>query len=114
MNLTISGHHLEVTPAIRAYVSEKLERVKRHFDHVINVSVIMQVEKLVHKVEATLHVKGHDFHAHSEDGNMYAAIDLLADKLDRQVVKHKEKTGDVHQGSGGLKHQPSESTADPL
>ncbi|OGU55121.1 MAG: ribosomal subunit interface protein, partial [Hydrogenophilales bacterium RIFOXYA1_FULL_63_33] len=59
MNLTISGHHLEVTPAIRDYVSEKLDRVKRHFDHVINVTVIMQVEKLVHKVEATLHVKGH-------------------------------------------------------
>ena len=86
MNLTISGHHLEVTPAIRDYVSEKLDRVKRHFDHVINLTVIMQVEKLVHKVEATLHVKGHDFNAHSEDGNMYAAIDLLADKLDRQIV----------------------------
>ena len=76
MNLTISGHHLEVTPAIRAYVAEKLERVKRHFDHVINVNVILQVDKLVHKVEANLHVKGHDFHAHSEDTNMYAAIDL--------------------------------------
>ena len=110
MNLTISGHHLEVTPAIRDYVSEKLERVKRHFDHVINISVIMQVEKLVHKVEATLHVRGHDLHAHSEDANMYAAIDLLADKLDRQIVRHKEKTGDVHQGSGGLKHQATEST----
>jgi putative sigma-54 modulation protein len=109
MNLTISGHHLEVTPAIRDYVSEKLDRVKRHFDHVINVSVIMQVEKLVHKAEATLHVKGHDFHARSEDGNMYAAIDLLADKLDRQIVKHKEKSGDVHQGSGALKHQATES-----
>jgi putative sigma-54 modulation protein len=109
MNLTISGHHLEVTPAIHDYVSDKLERVKRHFDHVINVNVIMQVEKLVHKVEATLHVKGHDFNAHSEDGNMYAAIDLLADKLDRQIVKHKEKTSDVHQASGALKHQPTES-----
>jgi putative sigma-54 modulation protein len=111
MNLTISGHHLEVTPAIRDYVSDKLDRVKRHFDHVITINVIMQVEKLVHKVEATLHVKGHDFHAHSEDGNMYAAIDLLADKLDRQIVKHKEKTSDVHQGSGGLKHQPTETPA---
>ena len=109
MNLTISGHHLEITPAIRAYVSEKLERVTRHFDQVINISVIMQVEKLAHKVEATLHVKGHDFHAHSEDGNMYAAIDLLADKLDRQIIKHKEKSGDVHQNSGGLKHQSAQS-----
>ena len=75
MNLTISGHHLEITPAIRDYVSTKLDRVKRHFDHVINVTAIMRVDKLVHKVEASLHVKGHDFHAHSEDGNMYAAID---------------------------------------
>ncbi len=111
MNLTISGHHLEVTPAIHDYVSEKLDRVKRHFDHVINVTVIMQVEKLVHKVEATLHVKGHDFHAHSEDDNMYAAIDFLADKLDRQIVKHKEKITDVHQASGGVKHQPTEAVA---
>ncbi len=111
MNLTISGHHLEVTPAIRNYVSEKLDRVKRHFDHVINLTVIMQVEKLVHRVEATLHVKGHAIHAHSEDGNMYAAIDLLADKLDRQIVRHKEKTSNVHQAGGGLKHQPTESPA---
>lgn len=111
MNLTISGHHLEVTPAIRNYVSEKLDRVKRHFDQVIAVTVIMQVEKLVHKVEATLHVKGHDFHARSEDGNMYAAIDFLADKLDRQIVKHKEKSRDVHQDNGALKHQTVESPA---
>lgn len=111
MNLTISGHHLEVTPAIRNYVSEKLDRVKRHFDHVININVIMQVEKLVHRVEATLHVKGHDFHAHSEDGNMYAAIDLLTDKLDRMIVRHKEKTSNVNQHSGGLKHLPSETAA---
>ena len=112
MNVTISGHHLEVTPAIRDYVNEKLGRVKRHFDNVINMTVILQVEKLVHKVDATLHVKGHDLHAHSEDGNMYAAIDLLADKLDRQVVKYKEKISDVRQDSGGLKHQqPTESEA---
>jgi putative sigma-54 modulation protein len=109
MNLTISGHHLEVTPAIRSYVSEKLERVKRHFDHVITVNVIMQVEKLAHKAEATLHVKGHDFHASSEDGNMYAAIDFLADKLDRQIVRHKEKYTDVHQNGGALKHQAEAS-----
>jgi putative sigma-54 modulation protein len=108
MNLTISGHHLEITPAIRDYVATKLDRVKRHFDHVINVTTIMRVDKLVHKVEASLHVKGHDFHAHSEDTNMYAAIDLLADKLDRQIVKHKEKISNVHQSEGALKHQPTE------
>lgn len=104
MNLTISGHHLDVTPAIRDYVSDKLDRVKRHFDHVINVSVIMQVDKLAHKVEANLHVKGHDFHAHSEDENMYAAIDFLADKLDRQIVKHKEKLAGAHHSGSGIKH----------
>ena len=108
MNLTISGHHLEITPAIRDYVAAKLDRVKRHFDHVINVTAILRVDKLVHKVEASLHVKGHDFHAHSEDSNMYAAIDLLADKLDRQIVKHKEKISNVHQSEGALKHQSVE------
>jgi putative sigma-54 modulation protein len=108
MNLTISGHHLEVTPAIRDHVLEKLDRVKRHFDHVIAIDVIMQVEKLVHKADATLHVKGQDFHARSENGNMYAAIDLLADKLDRQIVKYKEKLSDVHQSTGGIKRQTAE------
>lgn len=111
MNLTISGHHLEVTLAIRSYVSEKLGRIERHFDHVINVSVIMQVEKLVHKVDVTLHVRGHDFHARSEDGNMYAAIDLLVDKLDRQIVKHKEKTVDVHRDGSALKHIAAETVS---
>jgi putative sigma-54 modulation protein len=108
MNLTISGHHLEVTPAIRDYVVDKLGRIRRHFDHVINVTIIMQVEKLAHKVEATLHVKGHDFHARCEDASMYAAIDLLADKLDRQILRHKEKNASAHQ-SGGLKRLASAS-----
>lgn len=107
MNLNISGHHLEITPAIRDYVAEKLGRITRHFDHVIDASVIMQVEKLVHKVEVTLHVRGRDFHAHAEDGSMYAAIDLMTDKLDRQIVKHKEKSADHHPENGGLKHQAS-------
>jgi putative sigma-54 modulation protein len=111
MNLTVSGHHLDITPAIRDYVATKLERIKRHFDHVITVSAIMRVDKLVHKAEASLHVKGHDFHAHCEDGNLYAAIDLLADKLDRQIVKYKEKLANVHQANGGLKHQTSEVEA---
>ncbi|MBT9613070.1 MAG: ribosome-associated translation inhibitor RaiA, partial [Burkholderiales bacterium] len=86
MNLNITGHHLEITPAIRDYVGAKLERVTRHFDHVIDVNVIMSVEKLVQKVEANIHVSGKDIHAEATDGDMYAAIDLLADKLDRQVL----------------------------
>lgn len=109
MNLTISGHHLEVTPAIRSYVLEKLDRIKRHFGHVIAIDVILQVDKLVHKVDATLRVKGQGFHACSENGNMYAAVDLLADKLDRQIVKYKEKLSDVHQSTGGIKRQPAPS-----
>lgn len=105
MNLNISGHHLEITPAIRDYVADKLERIKRHFDHVIDASVIMQVEKLLHKVEISMHVSGRDFHAHAEDTNMYAAIDMMADKLDRQIVKHKERNTDHHPSGGAVKRQ---------
>ena len=103
MNLNITGHHLEVTPAIRDYISAKLERVTRHFDHVIDVNVIMTVEKLAQKVEANIHVSGKDIFAEASDTDMYAAIDLLADKLDRLVLKHKEKNG-AH-GRDALKHQ---------
>jgi putative sigma-54 modulation protein len=91
MNLNITGHHIEVTPAIREYVKDKLERVLRHFDQVTSSHVILSVEKLQQKAEVTLHVKGKDIYADAIDGDLYAAIDLVADKLDRQVVKHKEK-----------------------
>jgi putative sigma-54 modulation protein len=91
MNLNVSGHHLEVTPAIRSYVRSKLERVARHFDHVIEAHVILSVDKLRQKAEVTLHVSGKDLHCESEDADLYAAIDLLADKLDRQVLRHKGK-----------------------
>ncbi len=103
MNLNITGHHLEITPAIRDYVSAKLERVTRHFDHVIDVNVILTVEKLVQKIEANIHVSGKDIFAESSDNDMYAAIDALGDKLDRLVLKHKEKHG-AH-GRDALKHQ---------
>lgn len=91
MNLNINGHHLEVTPAIRNYVIEKLDRVKRHFDHVIDASVTISVVKLVQRADVTLHVRGKDIHAESSHENLYAAIDALADKLDRQVLRHKDK-----------------------
>jgi len=91
MNLNVSGHHLEVTPAIRSYVSSKLERVKRHFDHVIDAHVILSVAKLRQKAEVTLHMRGKEIHCECEDADLYAAIDLLVDKLDRQVLKHKGK-----------------------
>lgn len=93
MNLSISGHHLEVTPAIRAYVTAKLERIRRHFDQVIDVSTVLSVDKLVQKAEITLHVPGKDLYAEASHEDLYAAIDALFDKLDRQVVKHKSKRG---------------------
>jgi len=91
MNLNLTGVHLEITPAIRAYVLAKLDRVNRHFDHVIDVNVVLSVDKLRHIVEANVHVRGKDIHAEAIDPDMYAAIDALADKLDRQVLKYKEK-----------------------
>jgi putative sigma-54 modulation protein len=91
MNLQLTGHHLEITPAIRSYLTSKLERVTRHFDHVIDVNVIMSVDKLQQRIEATVHVRGRDIFCESIDADMYAAIDGLVDKLDRQILKHKEK-----------------------
>lgn len=99
MNLHITGHHVAVTDALRTYVVSKLDRVKRHFDHVIDVNVVMSVEKLRQKVEANVHVSGREIHAMSENESLYAAIDELADRLDRQVVRHKEKL-QVHRDEG--------------
>lgn len=91
MNLHLSGHHLEITPAMRDYITCKLGRITRHFDRVIDVNVILSVEKLKQKIEASVHLSGKDIFVECEDSDMYAAIDILADKLDRQVIKHKEK-----------------------
>jgi len=91
MNLSVSGHHLEVTAAIRSYVESKIARITRHFDHVIDAHVILTANKLVQKAEATIHVRGKDLHCESEEADLYAAIDLLADKLDRQVLRYKDK-----------------------
>lgn len=96
MRIHVTGRHLEVTDAINAYVHEKMERLERHFDIVLDVNVILSVEKLEHKAEATVHVNGHNLHAESKQGDMYAALDGLIDKLDRQVRKHKEKMTDHH------------------
>ena len=103
MNLQISGHHLEITPALRDYVTGKLERVTRHFDHVIDVSAILSVEKLKQKAEVTVHVRGKDIFAEATHEDLYAAIDALVDKLDRQVLKYKEKQND--HGHEALKQQ---------
>ena len=100
MNLQISGHHLEITPALHDYVTSKLERVTRHFDNVIDVNVILSVEKLKQKIEATLRIPGGEVVANAEHSDMYAAIDDLTDKLDRQIKKHKEKQQSLLQGTG--------------
>ncbi|MCW8988714.1 MAG: ribosome hibernation promoting factor [Gammaproteobacteria bacterium] len=106
MQLNITGHHVEVTDSLKAYVSEKLERLEKHFDHVNNVHVILSVEKLRQKSEATVHVNGASLFADSTEEDMYAAIDSMVDKLDRQIKKHKEKLKDHHQQEGHqIKHQ---------
>ena len=98
MNLQSSGHHLEITPALHDYVTSKLERVTRHFDHVIDVNVILSVEKLKQKAEVTVHLPGKDIFVEAIDEDLYAAIDGLGDKLDRQIQKHKQKLQDHHRG----------------
>ncbi len=96
MNLTITGHHVNVTDSMRNYVTEKMDKLERHFDSVSKVHVILTVEKLRQKAEATVHVSGATIFADTTEGDMYAAIDLLTDKLDRQIIKHKEKLKDHH------------------
>jgi len=96
MQLNLTGHHVEITEAMRAYAQKRLERVWRHGGKVIDMHMVMSVEKNTHKAEATLHLSGHDIHADAIDENMYRAIDALADKLDRCIVKHKEKQVDHH------------------
>ena len=101
MNLTISGHHLEVTPALRSYVTAKLDRITRHFDQVVDVKVLLSVEKQKEKdrrqrAECNIHVKGSDLFAECSNQDLYAAVDELVDKLDRKVVRHKDKIKDHH------------------
>lgn len=91
MQLSLTGHHVDITDALRAYVNEKFERLERHFEHVTNVHVILSLEKVERKAEATMHIAGGDVFADAVHEDMYAAIDALVDKLDRQVIKHKEK-----------------------
>ena len=97
MQLNLTGHHIEITDSLRNYVEEKMDRIERHFDKVTNTHVILTVENVRHKAEATINMRGNNIFAESTEDNMYAAIDGLADKLDRQVKKHKEKITDHHQ-----------------
>ena len=104
MNLTISGHHLEVTPALRSYVTEKLDRITRHFDQLVDIKVLLSIENQKEKerrqrAECNIHVKGSDLFAESAHSDLYAAVDELVDKLDRQVVKHKDRLQNHHHES---------------
>jgi len=96
MQLNLTGHHVEITPALRDYVRNKLDRIVRHFDNVIDVHCILTVEKLRQKAEARLNVSGNTLYADSVEEDMYAAIDAMIDKLDRQVRRHKDKLTDHH------------------
>lgn len=91
MQINLTGHHIEITDSLRNYVDTKFSKLERHFDHISNVHVILNVEKLLQKAEATMHLSGAEVFASSENQDMYAAIDSMVDKLDRQVIKHKEK-----------------------
>ena len=103
MQVTITGHHLDLTDSLREYVKSKMERLERHFDQVTNINVILSVEKLRQKAEATVPVNGSNIFANAEDQDMYTAIDSLVDKLDRQIIKRKEKVTDHHRNEGSIK-----------
>ena len=94
MQLNISGHHLDITEAIKQHSTEKLSKIKHHFDHVININMILEVEKGVQKAEATIHVSGADLFAKAQSSDMYSSIDQMVNKLDSQIRKHKEKLND--------------------
>ena len=102
MQISVSGQHLEVTDSLREYVITKLSKLERHSDKVTNVHAVLSVEKLRQKAEATIHINGANLFADAENENMYAAIDSLSDKLDRQIKRHKEKRSDHHRGSSSV------------
>ena len=99
MQINISGHHVDLTDALHDYVINKLSRLERHFENITSIDVTLTVDKLIQKAEANVHVAGADLFAAAESSDMYAAIDALTDKLDRQLIKHKEKTLGRKQGA---------------
>ena len=99
MKLNIKGHQMEVTPALKTFTQEKFNKLERHFDKITAINVIFNIEKLRQIAEATILVSKGELHASSESEDMYAAIDELVDKLDRQLIKHKEKLRDHHSAS---------------
>ena len=111
MQINVSGHQVEITEPLRQYALEKLGRLQRHFDHMTTTNVVLHVEKKRHLAEATIHAKGALLHADAEGADMYAAIDSLSDKLDRQVLKHKEKTTD-HRNNSVSRHLKDQTDKD--
>jgi putative sigma-54 modulation protein len=105
MQITITGQHIDITQALRAYIESKFARLERHFDNMTNIHVVLNVEKERQMAEATIHVSRGKLFANAEHSDMYAAIDGLVDKLDRQLKKHKEKLTDHHRGENSLKNQ---------
>lgn len=101
MQINITGHHVHLSPALDEFIRTKMQRVQRHFDHMVDAHFVLGVEGLLHRAEATIHVAGNTMHATGEHQDMYAAIDLLLDKLDRQVTRHKEKRTDHHAREAG-------------
>ncbi|KTD03777.1 ribosome-associated, sigma 54 modulation protein [Legionella geestiana] len=94
MHINFTGHHLEITPPLKAYAQEKFDKLGKHFDKITSVNVVFDVSKLRQTAEATIHVARGDIHASSESDDLYSAIDLLVEKLDRQIIRHKEKMQD--------------------
>ena len=108
MQLNLSGQHIDITDSLRDHVNKKFEKLTRHFDHMTNVHVVLSVEKLRQKAEATEHASGADLFASDEQENMYSAIENLVAKLDRQIIKHKDKITNHHQADGVIqKHNAS-------
>ncbi|MCP5157589.1 MAG: ribosome-associated translation inhibitor RaiA [Ectothiorhodospiraceae bacterium] len=103
MQINVTGHHVEVTPALREYVQNKTGRLERHHDHATSFHVVLTVERQKHRAEATMHLAGNRLFADASANDMYAAVDAMMDKLDRQLRRHKEKVTDHHRAEGGLK-----------
>ena len=96
MQITIKGHQIDITPALREHTESKMERLTRHFDHLHELSIVLSIEKLLHKAEVTMQLSGKTLHADATAPDMYAAIDVLVDKVETQLRKHKEKLTDHH------------------
>ena len=108
MNLDITGRHFEITPAVKEHIENKFIKIKNHFDHIIEAKFILSIEKLNHIIDATIHLPHLDINAKSVDVDMYKSIDLVINKLDRQVIKYKEKNKDHHQSEGSIKYKSSD------